>query len=356
MRCVKCGTENKNNANFCKQCGEALEKQKYALRQEMVKKGVSEKWNSKKRQTIIAVTIMICLMAVVVVKMRDENSDGVYTGTKNIVKESTYEINIETFEEVHEEAGKVCGEQDDYLDEAGQVQTNESLRTVEENENGVLEEYVLPASNVRMYTFEELSLLSLEQLRIARNEIYARHGREFSSEDLKNYFSSKSWYKPIYSAEEFDAMGDRELNEFEIANRDMIVELEDRIKTNELHQSDLSEGYIFQGEPCIDIKALNIRDGVLYISGTYSDMVDDGDDCEFHYDIMPVKENVTVKIDSHTKFSDDMIYYMNVNEISGIEGITEDIEARLYWFSRCYIVLQLQGDRVTYVKGWVSPP
>lgn len=355
MRCVKCGTENKNNANFCKQCGEVLKKQKFVLKQGMIKKGALEKWNNKKRQAITAVTIVICLIAVVAVKIWDRISNEGYAEQKNIVKERTYEINVETFEEVHEEIEKACGEQDDYLNEETKNKKNEDLKTVEEDESGVLEEYVLPASNTRMYTLEELSSLSLEQLRIARNEIYARHGREFSSEDLKNYFSSKSWYKPIYSAEEFDAMGDRELNEFEIANRDMIVELEDRIKTDELHQADLSDGYIFQGEPCIDIKALNIRDGVLYISGTYSDMVDDGDDCEFHYDIMPVKENVTVKIDSHTKFSDDIIYYMNVNEISGIEGITEDIEARLYWFSRCYIILQLQGDRVTYVKGWVSP-
>jgi len=33
------------------------------------------------------------------------------------------------------------------------------------------------------------------ELRIERNSIYAKYGREFKSEDLKNYFNSKSWYK-----------------------------------------------------------------------------------------------------------------------------------------------------------------
>ena len=34
------------------------------------------------------------------------------------------------------------------------------------------------------------------QLRIARNEIYARNGRFFRDEELKAYFSKYSWYQP----------------------------------------------------------------------------------------------------------------------------------------------------------------
>lgn len=39
--------------------------------------------------------------------------------------------------------------------------------------------------------------LSTKDLRIIRNEIYARHGWTFSSADLKEYFSKKPWYKPL---------------------------------------------------------------------------------------------------------------------------------------------------------------
>lgn len=35
-----------------------------------------------------------------------------------------------------------------------------------------------------------------EQLRLMRNEILARHGYIFQSKDLRDYFSSKWWYKP----------------------------------------------------------------------------------------------------------------------------------------------------------------
>jgi hypothetical protein len=41
-----------------------------------------------------------------------------------------------------------------------------------------------------------LSRLSLAELRIARNEIFARRGRYFESADLKTYFGRFSWYAP----------------------------------------------------------------------------------------------------------------------------------------------------------------
>ncbi|ARK25385.1 hypothetical protein SporoP37_12440 [Sporosarcina sp. P37] len=42
----------------------------------------------------------------------------------------------------------------------------------------------------------DLNGLSKEDLRLARNEIFARHGYMFKSKDLQNYFGSQSWYEP----------------------------------------------------------------------------------------------------------------------------------------------------------------
>ncbi|WP_026660603.1 YARHG domain-containing protein [Butyrivibrio sp. AC2005] len=88
------------------------------------------------------------------------------------------------------------------------------------------DEYVLYGSDGGYYGREYLEQFSSSDLRIARNEIYARHGRMFSSSDLQNYFNSKSWYTPIYSPEEFDALGDSVLNKYEKANRDIIAAIE----------------------------------------------------------------------------------------------------------------------------------
>jgi len=42
----------------------------------------------------------------------------------------------------------------------------------------------------------DLEGLSKQQLRIARNEIFARRGRHFKSADLKRHFKRFRWYKP----------------------------------------------------------------------------------------------------------------------------------------------------------------
>ncbi|MCE5238627.1 YARHG domain-containing protein [bacterium] len=54
--------------------------------------------------------------------------------------------------------------------------------------------FVLPFSSSRAVTYNDLYPLSNWQLDVARNEIYARHGRPFKRADLRNYFRSKSWY------------------------------------------------------------------------------------------------------------------------------------------------------------------
>ena len=56
--------------------------------------------------------------------------------------------------------------------------------------------FIFPDSDRRLLSPAEVSRLSAAQLRIARNEIYARRGRYFASEDLKQYFSGFAWYRP----------------------------------------------------------------------------------------------------------------------------------------------------------------
>ena len=54
--------------------------------------------------------------------------------------------------------------------------------------------FLLPFSNTRALTDNDLQNLSSEELRIARNEIYARHGRRFRDEALQAHFDAQSWY------------------------------------------------------------------------------------------------------------------------------------------------------------------
>ena len=53
---------------------------------------------------------------------------------------------------------------------------------------------LLPHSEERVVAAEELDGLSVSELRIARNEIFARHGYVFQSEDLLDHFGETRWY------------------------------------------------------------------------------------------------------------------------------------------------------------------
>lgn len=54
--------------------------------------------------------------------------------------------------------------------------------------------YVFPTSATNLLTSADLEGKTAEQLRLGRNEIYARHGRKFKDSALQNYFNSCSWY------------------------------------------------------------------------------------------------------------------------------------------------------------------
>lgn len=56
--------------------------------------------------------------------------------------------------------------------------------------------FIFPNSHLRRITVRELISLSKKDLRIARNEIYARKGRFFKSRDLQVHFGKFSWYQP----------------------------------------------------------------------------------------------------------------------------------------------------------------
>ena len=78
----------------------------------------------------------------------------------------------------------------------------------------------------------ELYNYSSEQLRLIRNEIFALNGRIFNSQDLRDYFSQKSWYVPTYAPEDFDANMFYYLNDYEEANLNVILNYEAALAGN----------------------------------------------------------------------------------------------------------------------------
>ncbi len=89
--------------------------------------------------------------------------------------------------------------------EADSKKPKEDADKEDKNEEDKNKDYILPASNTKLLTSSDIAGLSLKELNYAKNEIYARHGRKFDSNELRTYFESKSWYEGKYSAADFDA-------------------------------------------------------------------------------------------------------------------------------------------------------
>ena len=56
--------------------------------------------------------------------------------------------------------------------------------------------FVIPDSSTRYLTEDDLMGLTSDELEIARNEIYARHGYIFVSNEWKDFFVGRYWYTP----------------------------------------------------------------------------------------------------------------------------------------------------------------
>lgn len=83
--------------------------------------------------------------------------------------------------------------------------------------------YILPKSDSKYLKKKDIKGLTKEQLRLARNELYARHGRRFEDPDLQAYFDAQSWYHGTIDPDDYDAM-DEPFNKYELANRDFLME------------------------------------------------------------------------------------------------------------------------------------
>ena len=79
-------------------------------------------------------------------------------------------------------------------------------------------DYICKDSDKNYLTEDDMKVLSKEQLTLARNEIFARHGYVFNDEKFKKYFTAKSWYVPNPSYDGSDST----LNQYEIANYQVI--------------------------------------------------------------------------------------------------------------------------------------
>lgn len=83
------------------------------------------------------------------------------------------------------------------------------------------DEFIFPDSDSVVEDGGDIEQLSDEDLRIAINEIYARHGYHFKSADLQDYFSNTSWYVDEGITDQSEILS--ELNKYEKENLDNLI-------------------------------------------------------------------------------------------------------------------------------------
>ena len=117
---------------------------------------------------------------------------------------------------------KITGE---YIRMCQQVpQLENSLQIAVSGVHGNADEYMLPTSSIFLLDPAMLAGLSDNTLWIARNEIYARHGRQFTNEYLQQYFNRRTWYEGVIPPQEFQESA---LNQIERDNLQLLTAAEE---------------------------------------------------------------------------------------------------------------------------------
>ncbi len=142
--------------------------------------------------------------------------------------ENSYEEELDEEDLDSEELEEENAEGDEIIAEDDEEDKEEEEKADDEEDTTMNSEYILNSSDMELVSSLSLSELTSEELRIARNELYARHGLVFGSEDLAEYFAGQTWYEP--SVEQAD---DVVLNEIEQLNLELIQEME-KLKSEEI--------------------------------------------------------------------------------------------------------------------------
>ena len=105
-------------------------------------------------------------------------------------------------------------------------ETESETETESEIEADTRSEYIFPDMDTRYLTRDEVSKLSLQAVCYAKNELYARHGRKFLSQELKDYFNDKTWYEGTVDPDSFSP---GVFNTYENDNLLLLVSAEEKL-------------------------------------------------------------------------------------------------------------------------------
>ncbi|WP_144554939.1 YARHG domain-containing protein [Bacillus sp. X1(2014)] len=200
--CTNCGEKVNESSKFCPNCGSRVAENQKNMTSTLETRIDINKNRSKKRLIVVVGSLIGLLLVISVTLIVKDFYKPELKPTLATIKttEQSKDKDVENIDQT----------------------SHDQPSTEQGSSNPSSTEYILPASDKGVMSEEDIANLSKGQLRLARNEIYARHGYVFKSEDLQTYFSSKSWYHP-------DQSFDGSLNEIEKENVNFIQAREDSL-------------------------------------------------------------------------------------------------------------------------------
>lgn len=226
LRCPRCKARIEPGDTFCGECGCPLKD--FEDRGMQGYDDFPEERGRKGKHTALIIVLVVLIVAVLAA------FGGVFLF--NYLEDRKGQEVVEELQEELEDSeeetdGKAETEEDD-TDEAGE----ETEEPAEDPATDVTDrDYIFPDSDSRYLTDADVEGLTIQEINYGKNEIYARHGRRFKSQELMDYFESKSWYQGLYDPQDFDDNYAYTLNEYERRNSEFL-----NVKEHELD----TQGYI----------------------------------------------------------------------------------------------------------------
>ena len=196
MKCSNCGREIKKEERFCPYCGSENKKTKK-----------KNKW-----LTGVMGLIVVCIILGIVAGAMNSNKK------EDAKKDTASNTEKATEKQTTAASTKTAASTETASTKQTKNNTQDADDQQDETENS---EYILPESDTRYVEQDEIDQLTKNEVRLAINEIYARHGRIFENSELREYFESIDWYDGTIEPEDFD---EDVLNQYEKANVKLLAD------------------------------------------------------------------------------------------------------------------------------------
>lgn len=253
---------------------------------------------------IILSILMIAFLLFAFISSPEPTQTPTSSVSNGVEAETTNENQISMAEEMVEE---------DSSGEA-QIETQQSKYHFEAD-------FVVDGTDSGLFDKSFFEQLSDDELRVAKNEIFARHGRMFNDPDLQAYFDSKEWYQGTYSPEEFDKIQENELNGFEKENLQIMSLIEEERGVNVAENSDPNENKEISQKEYVEVEEpeeINSEQSELQIG----DQVDNYWNNDYY-----IGEEITLHFDyikSTLSYNDDVSVFLDGEDIKDMKAGKSD--------------------------------